>query len=193
MTAAQRSSVSVPERIVIVGSSCAGKTTFAARVGSGLGLQHTQLDELHWLPDWVARDPDDFLARVIDAAAEERWVMDGNYQKVRPHLWSRATTIIWLNYSFPRVLWRCLKRSVWRSLTGETLYAGNVESFRRTFLSKDSILLWVMTNFGEKRRRYETLLSSELTNHCTVIECRRPADAEQWLKQQTLNDVLPAS
>ena len=177
-------------RIVIVGSSCSGKTTFAAQVATVKGLPHTQLDELHWLPNWVAREPEDFLSRVIDAAAEDRWVMDGNYQRVRAHLWFRATTIIWLNYSFPRVLWRCLKRSLWRSLTHEKLYAGNVESFRRTFFTKDSILLWVITTFHEKRQRYESLLRSDQTDHCTVLEFRRPAEAKAWLKKESQPDGL---
>jgi len=43
-------------RTVVVGSSCAGKTTFAAALSARLGVPHVQLDALHWLPDWVERE-----------------------------------------------------------------------------------------------------------------------------------------
>ena len=36
------------ERIVVIGSSCAGKTTFAKRLGSELGHPVCDLDELFW-------------------------------------------------------------------------------------------------------------------------------------------------
>lgn len=171
------------ERIVVVGSSCAGKTTFAERYSKARGIPHTQLDALHWLPNWVARDAEDFKQRVIDAAAEDCWIMDGNYQVVRAQLWSRATTIIWLNYSFSRVIWQCLKRSVRRSVTREQLFGGNVESFRRTFLSRDSIILWVLTTYHEKQKRYQRLLDSDMARQCTVIEFKRPAEAQAWLQK----------
>lgn len=173
--------MSVSPRIVIIGSSCAGKSTLAAAISEQTGLTHTQLDELHWLPDWVARDTNDFSQRVSDAAAKDRWVIDGNYKVVRPLLWRRATLIIWLNYSFPRVLWRSLKRSVHRIVTREVLYAGNRETFRKTFLSRDSIIWWVMTTFHEKRRRYEVLLQSDAVDHCEVLEFRHPHDAQALL------------
>ena len=39
---------------------------------------------------------------------------------VRDAFWPRATQVIWLNYSFPTTFGRALKRSLTRSLTGET-------------------------------------------------------------------------
>lgn len=169
-------------RIVIIGSSCAGKSTFGAAIAAKTGLKHTQLDELHWLPEWQPRSKDDFCQRVQAAAAEDSWVMDGNYKAARPVLWPRATLIIWLNYSFPRVLWRSLKRSVKRIATREVLYAGNTESFRKTFLSRDSIIWWVITTFAEKRQRYVELLQSDAVDHCETLTFYHPAEARAFLE-----------
>jgi adenylate kinase family enzyme len=170
------------ERIVIIGSSCAGKSTLGAQLGERLGIKHTQLDELHWLPDWVERDDDEFVQLVTEYAAEDRWVMDGNYQVARPHLWPRATTIIWLNYSFSRVLWRSLKRSIMRIVTREELFSGNRESFRLTFMSKDSIILWVITSFHRKRRDYPRLLESDMAANAEVKVLHSPRETAAFLK-----------
>jgi adenylate kinase family enzyme len=39
-------------RILVVGSSCSGKTTFARALAGILGRPHIELDALHWGPNW---------------------------------------------------------------------------------------------------------------------------------------------
>ena len=63
----------------------------------------------------------------------ERWVVDGNYNMVRDIVWQRATTLAWLNLSFPVVFWRALSRTVIRSFGRRTLFSGNKESIRQVF------------------------------------------------------------
>ena len=87
-----------------------------------------------------------------EAAAAERWVMDGNYSAVRDLVWGRATAVVWLNYPFRVVLWRCLSRTIRRAITREELFSGNRESFRMSFLSRDSIILWAITSHRRVRR-----------------------------------------
>src|SRR5262249_18611627 len=42
-------------RVVVIGTSGAGKTTFAGRLASRLGTAHIELDALHWGHDWTPR------------------------------------------------------------------------------------------------------------------------------------------
>jgi adenylate kinase family enzyme len=100
------------DRIVVIGSSCSGKTTYAQRLAAILGTPHIELDALHWLPDWVQRPADDFRNLVANAVSREKWVVDGNYGKARDVIWPRATCIIWLNYGFPTVMARALRRTL---------------------------------------------------------------------------------
>src|SRR5215470_14800607 len=127
-------------RVVVVGCSGSGKTTLARQLAQLLGAPHIELDALHWLPNWVPRPTDEFCALVAQAVAQEQWVTDGNYRAVRDLVWSRATTVIWLNYPFPTVFRRVLWRTLRRTLTREVLYTGNRESLWRSFLTRDSIL-----------------------------------------------------
>jgi adenylate kinase family enzyme len=144
-------------RVVVVGSSCSGKTTFARELAAILGSPHVELDALHWDPGWVPKSEPEF-SRLTDAAtAAPRWVVDGNYRIVREIVWPRATSIVWLNLGFATVFARALRRTMRRSLTGEELYAGNRESLGRAFLSRESILLWVLQTYGRRQREFQSL------------------------------------
>jgi len=171
------------ERIVVVGSSCSGKTTYARRLAEILGHPYIELDALNWLPDWVERPHEDFRVLVSGAVSPERWVVDGNYGRVRQVIWPRATCIVWLNYGFFTVLGRAVRRTLRRSLTGEELYSGNRETLRRSFLARDSILLWVITTFRRRRRSFAELRATNAFNHLRWVEFRKPREAEQFLRQ----------
>src|SRR5687768_783190 len=130
-------------RIHVIGTSCSGKSTFAAALAARLGLPHVELDTLHWEPNWVEVPDDVFRARVRELVATEAWVIDGNYSVVRDLVWARADTILWLDYCFPLVFWRALRRTTQRMLARTPCCNGNRETLRRTF-SRHSILLWVV-------------------------------------------------
>ena len=143
------------KRVVVIGSSCSGKTTLARRLAEALGCEHIELDALYWGPGWSEAPREAFRAAVEERLAGDRWVMDGNYSVVRDVVWSRATDAIWLNYPFPIVLGRALVRTLRRIVLREELFGGNRESFRRAFLSRGSILWWVMKQLcrGSSRSR----------------------------------------
>jgi adenylate kinase family enzyme len=170
-------------RIVVVGSSCAGKTTFAGALSAARGCARIELDELFWDRGWEPKPPAEFRRLVAEAAAGEAWVAAGNYGTARPLLWPRATTVVWLDYGLPFVFARALRRTLRRCVTGERLYHGNVESWRRAFRSRESILWWVLSTFGRRRREFARLQASGEFAHVTWRRVRRPRDAEALLRE----------
>ncbi len=171
------------KRVSVVGTSCSGKTTFAKNFAQILNVKHIELDAINWLPDWVERPKDEFLSLVEKAAAGDAWVFDGNYTRTREIVWRRATAIVWLNYSFPRTFYRALNRTTRRALTGEEMWSGNRETFGKAFLSRDSILLWVLTSYHEKRRRYSRLLGEDNLSEKEIFIFRHPKQTEEFLRQ----------
>jgi adenylate kinase family enzyme len=168
-------------RVVVIGTSCAGKTTFARSLARILIFPHIELDALHWLPNWIERPADDFRALTAQAIAQDCWVIDSNYGIVRDLIWSRATTMIWLNYSFPIVLWRALARTLRRTLTREELFSGNRESLRMALFSRESILWWVLTTFHRRRKHYRSLFDTKTFPHLIYVEFRNPSEAQIFL------------
>jgi adenylate kinase family enzyme len=177
-------------RTVVVGTSCSGKTTFARQLAARLGAPHIELDAFHWLPHWQQRETGEFLALLGQATAAPAWVADGNYSRARPLLWQRASAVVWLDYPFRIVLARALRRTLVRAATREELWSGNRESLRLAFLSRDSILWWVLTTYRRRRREYRALFDQPPWPHLALIELAHPCAAAGFLA--TLPDAGPS-
>ncbi|MCG0239429.1 MAG: AAA family ATPase [Firmicutes bacterium] len=169
-------------RIVVVGTTGSGKTTFARRLAAMLGCPHVELDALHWEPQWTPAPVEVFRHRVREVTRAPCWVVDGNYSQVREVLWPAADTIVWLDYPLPVILGRLLRRTARRVLLREELWNGNREGFLRSFLSRDSILLWALRSYRRRRREYPALLARPEYRHLRVIRLRTPREAEAWLR-----------
>jgi len=167
-------------RVVVVGSSCSGKSTFARELAAMLGSPYVELDALHWGPGWVPKPEPEFSRLTEAATAAPRWVVDGNYRMVREIVWPRATSIVWLNLGLATVFARAVRRTMQRSLSGEELYAGNRESLGRAFLSRESILLWVMQTHGRRRREFKSLKQG--AGNLQWYEFRRQSEASAFLQ-----------
>ena len=168
-------------RLVVIGVSGSGKTTFAGQIARKLFLPHIELDALYWEPDWQASPRPVFRGRVQAATAAEAWVVDGNYSQSRDIVWSRASHLVWLDYSLPRVLWRVVSRTVRRIFSQQELWSGNRESLRGS-LGRDSIVWYALSNYHRRRREYPALLAGDEFKHLTVYRFNRPQEASRWLQ-----------
>ena len=168
-------------RLVVIGVSGSGKTTFAGQIARKLSLPHIELDALYWEPDWQASSRPVFRGRVQAATAAEAWVVDGNYSHSRDIVWSRASHLVWLDYSLPRVMWRVVSRTVRRIVSQQELWSGNRESLRGS-LGRDSIVWYALTNYHRRRREYPALLAGAEFEHLTVYRFSRPQQASRWLQ-----------
>ena len=170
-------------RVMVVGTSCSGKTTFARALAGRLGVPHFELDAIYWLPDWREREAEEFKALVSKEASSNLWVTDGNYRVVRDILFKRATAVIWLNFAFPLTFWRAVKRTVHRALTGQKICGDNRESIRIAFFSRQSIILWVLTTYRRRKRQYRTFFDSDAYAHIAKIELTNPEEARTFLQR----------
>ena len=167
-------------RVVVVGTSGSGKTTFAKSLSQRVNIPHIEVDALYWGPNWTERPEEDFRADITRAIAAPSWILDGNYSEGRQIVWQRATMLVWLNYSFPVVFSRAVYRTVIRVVTRKRLFAGNRESLRQ-IVDPDWIPWWVIRTFRRRRREYGALLNSPEFKHLEVKVFRRPRDAEAYL------------
>lgn len=166
-------------RVVVVGTSCAGKTTLARRLSRILASEHVELDSLYWGPEWTPRP--DFIQNVQAIVQRTRWVIDGNYSAVRDIIWQQSSAIVWLDYSFARVFSQALRRTAWRIMARERLHAGNRETFRNALFATDGILRWVIRTHGRRRREFPEFLKRPEYGHAAVIQLDRPVAAEAFL------------
>lgn len=173
------------ERVAIVGSTGSGKSALAEELSTRLKLPVIDLDSLYWQPNWVETPLELFRERVDQATAADRWASAGNYSKVQDLVWSRATTVVWLDYSFAVCGWRLLRRTVRRAVTREELWGtGNRESLRRSFASRDSILWYFATTFRRKRQELDAKRRDCRYAAVEFVRLRSPRHTEQWLSSR---------
>jgi len=168
------------QRISIVGTTGQGKSTLARQLAVKLGMKYVELDAINWQPNWTPISPSEFQDRVADAVREERWVIEGGYSPVRPLIWARADTVIWLDYPLPFVFWRLLLRTIRRSARKEILWNGNKESIARTFCA-DSILIWLFRSYWRRKRQFPELLALPEYEHLNVLRFQSPKETSDWL------------
>jgi adenylate kinase family enzyme len=89
------------QRVLVMGSSGSGKSTFARRLSEMTGIPFVSLDALYWKPGWVASDKAEFRERLTEVALQPRWIMDGNFPSHLVELRRDACdTVIW--FDLPR-------------------------------------------------------------------------------------------
>lgn len=174
-------------RIIIVGVTGAGKTTTAQKLSTALGIPYVELDAIHWLPNWEMVETGLFRQKVTEITAADTWILDGNYRKACDLIWARATTLVWLDYSFPRIFWQLISRSMRRIITQEELWNGNRESVKGMFFSKESLLLWAIQSYPAFRKAYPELLAQPENAHLQVIRLRSPQETRQFLETAAKN------
>jgi len=167
-------------RISVVGTIGSGKTTFACKSSQLLEVQHIELDALHWEPNWVEAPNDLFRERVKQSLQGDSWVVDGNYHQVRDIVWSRADTVVWLDYPFRTIIARLAIRTLRRILTHEKLWNSNQEHIRGLF-TRDSVFMWAIRTYRRRRRQYPALLSRPENSHLKVVRLRSPVEATRFL------------
>ncbi len=179
------------KRVAVIGASCSGKTTFSRNLARLLKIKHVELDAIHWLPEWTPRPDEEFKSLVEREVAADSWIIEGGYSKVREMIFARATTIIWLNYSFPVTFYRALSRTTRRIFDKEILYSNNRETFRKAFMSRDSILLWVLQSYARKRRQFNELLKQPQYQNKQIFNLQKPADANRFLVEIERKSLAP--
>ena len=179
-------------RICVVGTTGAGKTTFARELAERLGCRHIELDSHYWGPNWTPRDTEEFRASVRTAAAQECWVADGNYHKVRDLLWSRADTLVWLDYSIGTILSRLIVRTVRRVVSREELWNGNRENIWWHLATRKSLFLWALQTHWRRRLTYSRFLAEDEFRHLGVRRLYSPREAEAWLKEFSTPQLIDA-
>ncbi|WP_037860321.1 adenylate kinase [Streptomyces sp. NRRL S-340] len=168
------------ERILVVGSTGAGKSTLARALGARLGLPYHEMDALYFAgPGWAVNG--ELAEDVARITAGPCWITDSlGYPEVRDLLWSRADTVIWLDYPRRVIMPRVLRRSVRRTVTREVLFSGNRETWTG-WLSREHPVWWSWSQYRARRRDIALRLRDPRFASLRTHRFGRPEETAAWL------------
>lgn len=122
-------------KIAIIGSGGAGKSTFGRQLSEKLNIEVYHLDAILWKPNWVGTSKDEQKSIQQKLVAQESWIIDGNYGGTLDIRLSAADTIIFLDIHRVICLYRAIKRTLkYRNRTRPDMAEGCEEKFDSEFL-----------------------------------------------------------
>ena len=117
------------------------------------------------------------------ALADDAWVVEGNYRKVRAVYWSRVELLVWLDLPLRVANWRVLRRTLRRVRSSERLWGTQRESVRTGFLSYDSLWLWNIRTHRRRRRLYSDFAAELEHRGGQALRLRSQREVDQWLER----------
>jgi len=169
--------VSKPQRIAVVGSPGAGKTTFSRVLSEKTGLPLVHLDTYYHdrTKDYYsAENKQAWVKKVSELIAPKEWIIDGNYSSTFPLRFEKADLIIFLDYprriSFRRTLIRTAK-SPWVKRSDMP------EDWKDTFNLEFLSFVW---NYNSRYRRKVTdQLDKDSSKKVVILQ--HPREAQRFL------------
>jgi adenylate kinase family enzyme len=172
------------KRILVIGSSGAGKSTFARRLHEATGLKLIHLDKIHWKPNWTEPSKDEWRKILENAIKDKEWIMDGNFGGTMEMRLGACDTAIFLD--MPRVIcvYRILKRIIiYRKENRPDMAEGCNERFDWKFIK------WVWNYPTRSKPKVEELLK-RFESEKTVIQLKSKQDIENFFVNYSQSFVL---
>lgn len=177
-----------PRRVLVAGTSGAGKTTLAARVSAVTGAPHVEIDALFHGPGWTPRPS--FEADVLAFCSESDWVTEWQYHHVRDLLADRADLMVWLDLPRATVMRQVVGRTLRRRLRREPLWNGNLEPPLHTvFTDPEHILRWAWSTHHLSSERMQAL--QQRRPGLPMVRLLSRNDVDRWLAGPLAEVVTP--
>ena len=171
-------------RVLVVGSSGAGKSVFATRLAERTGLPLIHLDAIYWSPGWVKTPKDEWMRTVDGLLARDAWVMDGNYAGTMDRRLAACDTVVFLDLPRTVCLWRAIKRRiVFHGRSRPDMTEGCNERLSWQFIQ------WIWEYPGKRRPGMLAKLSALRPGQRAIV-LRSTAEIETFLR--TLPEIAAA-
>lgn len=167
-----------PSRVLVAGTTGAGKTTLARQIAGALGIPHYEMDAMYHGPQWTVRPQ--FQSDVEAMIARSAWVTEWQYEQARPLLAAHADALVWLDLSRSRVMRQVIRRTIRRTCRREVLWNGNVEQpLARVLFDPDHVIRWAWRTHHSCAGRVANLRATH--PQLPIIRLRTHTEVKAWL------------
>jgi len=164
------------KRVIIIGNTGAGKTTFARALSEKTGISLVHLDKIFWYGDWNHLSQVEFDEALGVELEKEEWIIDGNYNRTLSRRLEYADTVFYLDFPTITCLWGITERIIKNHGKCREDMGGNCpDSFRKAKELYKSTL-----SFNRRdRKKYRELLKN--CENAIIFRSRR--QIKKYLKE----------
>ena len=170
------------KKISIIGGSGSGKSTLSDILSKELDIPAIHLDAINYKPNWVQIDKNERDNIILSKSNDEKWIIDGNYNKTLQDRLEKADLIIWIDYSTFAQLKGIFKRIFKNFGKDKPELPGCKERLNFTFVK-------YVYSYNKKKRPIVLNMLKTIPNDKVLI-FKKQKDLNKWLKNFTNNDNI---
>ena len=169
-------------RISIVGGSGSGKSTLCNILSKELNLPAIHLDAINFNENWVEIDKAERDKIISTKTENEKWIIDGNYNKTLKERFEKADLIIWLDYSTFMQLKGIFKRYLKTRNNERPEIPGCKEKLDFAFIK-------YVATYNKKKRHIIVKYLKDIPKEKVLI-FKKQKVLNKWLREFTHNDDI---
>ena len=163
------------EKIIVIGSPGAGKSSFSKKLKNITKLPLYHIDMLYHKKDGTHITKEELEEKLKEIFKTDKWIIDGNYSKTLKERFDRADLIIWLDYSTYAQVKGIFNRILKNYGKEKTEIPGCKERFNFTFFK------YVITYNKKKRHIIVDNLNGIPEDKVLIFKKRKALN--KWLKE----------
>lgn len=167
------------DKISIIGGSGSGKSTLANILSESMKIPVIHLDSINYKSNWIQVDKVERDKIISEKSNEDKWIIDGNYNKTLKERLIKSDLIIWLDYSSYTQIKGVVKRIAQNYNKERSEIPGCKERINLKFIK------YVATYNKVKRPEMLEILKDIPEDKLLIF--KKQKDLNNWLKKYVTN------
>lgn len=163
-------------KILVIGYSSSGKSTFSKRIGQVYNLPVLHIDKIYFAPNWVERDRKQVEKEIRAFMKNDAWIIDGLYRKYAKERFELADQIFVFDFNRFKCLYGAIvRRFKYHNQNRDSIADGCKERLNLSFI------WWIL--FGGRKKESKILLKNiETTYNSKVVVFKTRKQASRYLR-----------
>ncbi|TNF08943.1 MAG: topology modulation protein [Bacillota bacterium] len=135
-------------KILIIGYSGSGKSTFAKRLSEHYQIPRLHIDRIFFAPNWKERDKKIVESEIRDFIKQDDWIIDGTYRKLAVERYQMCDQLFIFNFNRFKCLYGAIYRRIkYHNQNRDTIAPGCKERLNFSFF------MWILHTGRKKDSR----------------------------------------